>query len=207
MNLLLITLFTSFMNYQMPQLPYATNALEPVISKETIEYHYGKHLQTYIDNLNRLVKDTEFEGKPIEEIVRHAPDGALFNNAGQVLNHVLYFTQFTPTPKRNKPEGDLAEAIRREYGSFENFQTEFNTASIGLFGSGWVWLAMDADGNLHIVKEANGGNPQRKLMKPLLGFDVWEHAYYLDYQNRRGDHLKELWKIIDWEEIERRMKQ
>lgn len=206
MNEILILIITTIMTYEMPQLPYAPNALEPIISQETIEYHYGKHLQTYVNNLNTLVKGSEFEGKSVEEIVKTAPDGPIYNNAGQVLNHRLYFLQFDPSPEQERPGGRLAEAIKRDFGSFENFQKEFTAASIGLFGSGWVWLAMDEDGKLHITKEANGNNPLRRLMKPLLGFDVWEHAYYLDYQNRRADHIKGLWKIIDWETVENRMR-
>ncbi len=193
------------MTYQMPNLPYATNALEPVISQQTIELHYGKHLQTYVDNLNKMVPGTEFEGKSVEEIVATAPDGGIFNNAGQVLNHTLYFSQFTANQTKSEPSGQLSEAIRRDFGSFENFQKEFNDASVSLFGSGWSWLSIDSRGRLHITKEANGSNPVRSGLTPLLGFDVWEHAYYLDYQNRRADHIKELWKIIDWDVVESRM--
>ena len=193
------------MTYHMPTLPYPKDALEPIISQETIDYHYGKHLQTYVNNLNSLVRETPFEGKSVEEIVSIAPDGAIFNNAGQVLNHTLYFLQFTPNPKTNKPSGKLANAIERDFGNFENFQDEMTKAATSLFGSGWAWLAMSKDGKLVIVKEANGSNPIRQGMKPLLGFDVWEHAYYLDYQNRRTEHLDNLWKIINWEVVESRM--
>jgi len=193
------------MTYQMPNLPYATNALEPVISQQTIELHYGKHLQTYVDNLNKMIPGTEFEGKSVAEIVATAPDGGIFNNAGQVLNHTLYFSQFTANQTKSEPSGQLSEAIRHDFGSFENFQKEFNDASVSLFGSGWSWLSIDSRGRLHITKEANGSNPVRSGLTPLLGFDVWEHAYYLDYQNRRADHIKELWKIIDWDVVESRM--
>ena len=205
MNLLLTSILSLIMTYEMPQLPYAKDALAPVISQETIDYHYGKHLQTYVNNLNALVSGTPFEGKTLEEIVATAPDGPLFNNAGQVLNHTLYFLQFTPNPARNAPNGKLAEAIQRDFGNFENFKNEMTQAATSFFGSGWIWLAMDKDGHLHIVKEANGSNPIRRGMTPLLGFDVWEHAYYLDYQNRRTDHLSKLWDIIDWKTIEKRM--
>ena len=205
MNVLLTTIISLIMTYNMPLLPYAKDALAPVISQETIDYHYGKHLQTYVNNLNALVPDTPFEGKSVEEIVAVAPDGAIFNNAGQVLNHTLYFLQFTPNPERLVPEGKLAEAIKRDFGNFENFKDEMTKAASTLFGSGWAWLAMNRDGKLIIVKEANGSNPLRQGMKPLLGFDVWEHAYYLDYQNRRTDHLANLWKIIDWQVVENRM--
>ncbi len=205
MNLLLTTLISVIMSYSMPQLPYANDALEPIISQETINYHYGKHLQTYVNNLNSLVPNTPYAGKTVEEIVITAPDGAIFNNAGQILNHTLYFQQFTPAPTQLEPKGKLAEAIKRDFGNFENFKDQMTQAATTLFGSGWAWLAMDKDGNLSIIKEANGSNPLRQGMKPLLGFDVWEHAYYLDYQNRRTDHLANLWKIIDWQVIENRM--
>ncbi len=192
------------MTYEMPQLPYAHNALEPVISQQTIDYHYGKHLQTYVDNLNKLVQGTPYENKTLEEIVASAPDGALFNNAGQVLNHTLYFLQFAPQPQKKEPTGKLAEAITSEFGNFESFKKEFNDTATALFGSGWTWLAADKNGKLVITNEANGSNPVRNGLKPLLGFDVWEHAYYLDYQNRRADHLKALWDIIDWAVVEER---
>ena len=205
MNVLLTSIISLLMTYEMPPLPYAKDALAPVISQATIDYHYGKHLQTYVNNLNALVQGTPFEGKTVEEIVSVAPDGALFNNAGQVLNHTLYFLQFTPKPERHVPEGKLAEAIVRDFGNFENFRDEMTKAATTLFGSGWAWLAIDKQGKLHIVKEANGSNPLRQGMKPLLGFDVWEHAYYLDYQNRRTDHLAKLWDIIDWQVVESRM--
>ena len=195
MNTLLMSLIFMTMTYEMPKLPYANNALEPVISQQTIDYHYGKHLQTYVNNLNSLVPGTEFEGKTVEEIVAKAPDGAIFNNAGQVLNHTLYFLQFAPKPSKKEPSGKLAEAIKRDFGSFE----------VGLFGSGWAWLSVDKNGKLHITKEANGSNPVRAGLKPLLGFDVWEHAYYLDFQNRRADHVNALWDIIDWEVVDKRM--
>lgn len=205
MKTLLMSLILMNMTYEMPKLPYANDALDPVISKATIDYHYGKHLQTYVNNLNNLVPGTEFEGKTLVEIVAKAPDGAIFNNAGQVLNHTLYFLQFAPKPSSKEPKGKLAEAIKRDFGSFENFKKEFEAASVGLFGSGWAWLSVNKDGKLVITKEANGANPVRHGYKPLLGFDVWEHAYYLDYQNRRADHVAKLWEIIDWDVVEKRM--
>lgn len=204
MNTILISLIMTIMTYEMPKLPYADNALEPVISQQTIQFHYGKHLQTYVNNLNNLVPGTPFEGKRVEEIVATAPDGAVFNNAGQVLNHTLYFAQFTPNQKNAEPTGKLAEAIKREFGSFANFKKEFTAASVGLFGSGWSWLSADKEGKLHITKEANGSNPVRAGLTPLLGFDVWEHAYYLDFQNRRADHIEALWNIVDWEVVGKR---
>ena len=205
MNILLTSIISLIMTYNMPTLPYAKDALAPIISEETINYHYGKHLQTYINNLNSLVVDTPFAGKSVEEIVSVAPDGAIFNNAGQVLNHTLYFLQFTPNPERLEPEGKLAEAIKRDFGNFDNFKDEMMKTATSLVGSGWAWLALNRNGKLVIVKEANGSNPLRQGMKPLLGFDVWEHAYYLDYQNRRTDHLNNLWKIIDWKVVENRL--
>ena len=190
------------MKFELIQLPYEANALEPVISKSTIDFHHGKHLQAYVNNLNNLIPGTKFENAPLEQIVAES-DGAIFNNAGQILNHNLYFTQFSPKGG-GKPTGKLAEAIDKTWGSFENFQKEFNTAGAGLFGSGWVWLAKDKDGILSITKEANGSNPVAKGLTPILGFDVWEHAYYLDYQNRRPDHLAALWKIVDWDAVGKR---
>ena len=187
------------MTYEMPKLPYANDGLEPVISQATIDYHYGKHLQTYVNNLNALVPGTEFEGKSVEEIVATAPDGGIFNNAGQVLNHTLYFLQFTPQPNKHEPSGKLAEAIKRDFGSFDNFKKEMNNASTTLFGSGWTWLSVDKDGKLHITKEANGSNPWRHGLKPLLGFDVWEHAYYIDYRNARPGYLEHFWALVNWE--------
>lgn len=190
------------MKFELVKLPYAADALEPVISRQTIEFHHGKHLQTYVNNLNNLIQGTKFEHADLETIVRES-DGAIFNNAGQTLNHTLYFTQFSPAGG-GKPSGKLATAIDATWGSFEQFQKEFEAAGVGLFGSGWVWLAADRDGKLSITREANAGNPVTKGLKPLLGFDVWEHAYYLDYQNRRGDHLSALWKITDWHVVESR---
>jgi len=205
MNALLTLLILMNMTYEMPKLPYANNALEPVISQQTIDYHYGKHLQTYVTNLNNLVPGTEFEGKTVEAIVASVPDGPIYNNAGQVLNHTLYFLQFSPKPASHEPSGKLAEEIVKAFGTFENFKKEFTAASVGLFGSGWAWLAANKEGKLEIVKEANGGNPLRKGFKPLLGFDVWEHAYYLDYQNRRADHINALWSIVDWDVVAKRL--
>jgi len=190
------------MKFELVKLPYATDALNPVISKQTIEFHHGKHLQTYVNNLNNLIQGTPFENADLETIVKES-DGAIFNNAGQILNHNLYFLQFSPTGG-GKPSGRLAQAIDAAWGSFEGFQKEFETGGTGLFGSGWVWLVADQDGTLSIVREINAGNPLTKGLKPLLTFDVWEHAYYLDFQNLRADHLKSLWQIVDWKVVESR---
>ena len=192
------------MKYELIKLPYPAEALEPVISKETIEFHWGKHLQTYVNNLNKLIEGTPFEKLTLEETVAKS-EGAIFNNSGQVLNHNLFFLQFSPKGG-GKPEGELARLIDEVWGSFEDFQKEFVLAGAGLFGSGWAWLAQDKNGRLVITKEANGSNPIAHGMTPLLGFDVWEHSYYLDYQNRRADHLQALWKIVDWKVVASRMK-
>ena len=185
------------------ELPYAMEALEPVISVQTLSFHHGKHLQAYVDNLNKLLPGSEYEGMTLEEIVRKASAGAVFNNAGQILNHELYFTQFKPASEAaQKPEGALAAQIEKQWGSFEAFKTEFEAKGVGLFGSGWVWLSAEKDGKLVITQEANAANPIQKGLKPLLTFDVWEHAYYLDYQNRRAAHLSALWQIVDWKVIE-----
>ena len=225
-------------------LPYSS--LSPVISDETLSFHYGKHLQTYVDNLNKLVAGTRFEGMELTDVIltsaagtgaRPGPDGrgeagrggalssaaplgtlsAIFNNAGQILNHQLYFLQFKSPVQavaddggrggcevEAAPDGSLLRQIRRQWGSVENFQTEFEAKGVGLFGSGWVWLSADEGGELLISQEENAGNPLTKGLKPLLTFDVWEHAYYLDHQNRRAAHLKALWSIIDWNVIETR---
>ena len=184
-------------------LPYAPDALEPVISAQTLSFHHGKHLQAYVDNLNKLLPDSLFEGLPVEKIVARSSAGPVFNNAGQILNHNLYFTQFK-APGIGAPSGDLAAQIDKQWGSLEAFQAEFEAKGVGLFGSGWVWLSKAEDGSLVITQEAGAGNPVTKGLKPLLTFDVWEHAYYLDYQNRRAAHLHALWSIVDWRVIEER---
>ena len=184
-------------------LPYAIDALEPVISKQTLEFHHGKHLAGYVNNLNGLLAGSGFEEMTLEEIVCKA-SGGILNNAGQILNHELYFGQFCAPKENNMPTGKLAEAIVRDFGSFEAFKEAFQKAGATLFGSGWVWLSADQDGKLVITQETNAANPIQKDLKPLLTFDVWEHAYYLDYQNRRPDHLAALWQIVDWEVIGKR---
>ena len=185
-------------------LPYAPEALEPVISKETIAFHHGKHLAGYVNNLNALLEGSPLAELPLEEIVLKA-EGGMLNNAGQILNHNLYFQQFTGEPMQTTPKGRVIEAIARDFGSFEAFKEEFQKKGATLFGSGWVWLSADKDGKLVITQEPNAANPIQKGLKPLLTFDVWAHAYYLDYQNRRPDHLAALWQIIDWEVVESRL--
>ena len=189
--------------FELMGLPYAIDALEPVISKETIGFHHGKHLAGYVNNLNGLLEGSPLAGLPLEEIVLKA-EGGMLNNAGQILNHNLYFGQFCAPKADNKPTGKLADSIARDFGSFEAFKEEFQKKGATLFGSGWVWLSADKDGKLVITQEPNAANPIQKGLRPLLTFDVWEHAYYLDYQNRRPDHLAALWQIIDWKVIEGR---
>lgn len=184
------------MKHELVQLPYELNALEPAISAETLSFHHGKHLAGYVNTLNQLIEGTPLADASLEEIVCNS-EGPLFNNAGQTLNHNLYFTQFAPNAG-GAPTGKLLAAIEKKWGSFEAFQAEFLTACTTLFGSGWAWLSADANGDLVITKEPNGSNPVVHGLKPLLGIDVWEHAYYLSYQNRRADHVKDVWAIIDW---------
>ena len=189
--------------FELMALPYALDALEPVISKQTLEFHHGKHLAGYVNNLNGLLPGSGFEEASLEEIVCKA-QGGMLNNAGQILNHNLYFGQFKGESMQSTPKGPLADAIVRDFGSFEAFKEEFQKKGATLFGSGWVWLSADKDGKLVITQETNAANPVQKGLKPLLTFDVWEHAYYLDYQNRRPDHLAALWQIVDWNVIEKR---
>lgn len=190
------------MNYSQPDLPYASDALEPVISKETIEYHYGKHEKAYIDNLNRLIKGSQYEDMELEEIIRNS-DGALFNNASQAWNHIFYFFSFAPNTG-GEPSGELRKAIDRDFGSFDNFKKAFEDSGASLFGSGWVWLSTDEKGKLFITQGPNAQNPLKDGLTPLLTFDVWEHAYYIDYKNKRADYLHRLWDIVDWDVVESR---
>lgn len=190
------------MKYEQPELPYKRDALAPAISSETIDFHYGKHEKAYIDNLNRLIKGTEFEDMDLEEVITKTK-GPLFNNASQAWNHIFYFFTFSPDGSR-EPGGELRKAIDCDFGSFERFKEAFVDAGVGLFGSGWVWLCRDDDGKLIIIQGSNAQNPLTDGLTPLLTFDVWEHAYYLDYQNRRADALKALWDIVDWDVVESR---
>lgn len=189
--------------FQLINLPFQENELEPVISAETISLHHGKHLATYVNNLNNLLPGSEFENMQLEEIVVKA-NGGIFNNAGQILNHNLYFKQLQAPSESNHPVGKLAAAIDEQFGSFESFKEKFTAAALTLFGSGWAWLASDNEGKLHIVQEPNAGNPVTRGLKPLLTIDVWEHAYYVDYRNRRPDHVAAMWQLFNWEEINRR---
>jgi len=191
------------MTHALPHLPYKPNALEPVISAKTIEFHYGKHHQAYVNNLNKLLADSPFESASLEEIIKKA-EGGIFNNAAQVWNHTFYWETFSPKGG-GEPKGKLMETIEDNFGSFAKFKEEFSQAAATLFGSGWAWLVKNEAGKLEIVKESNAGNPLRSSKKPLLTCDVWEHAYYLDYQNRRPDYIESFWKLIDWNKVESRL--
>ena len=186
--------------FELMTLPYAPQALEPVISANTLGFHHGKHLLTYVNNLNAALPDSGLEGMPLEDVVLNA-QGGMLNNAGQILNHNLYFSQFRAPQADNAPTGNLASAIDAAFGSFEAFKEAFVKAGATLFGSGWVWLSADKDDKLVITQETNAANPIQRGLRPLMTMDVWEHAYYLDYQNRRPDHLAALWQIIDWDVV------
>ena len=190
------------MKFELPKLPYAQHELEPVISERTMSFHYCKHHQTYVNNLNNLIVGTEFENADLETIVKKS-SGAVFNNAAQVWNHDFYFLTLTPK-KGTAPNEKLTKAIDETFGSLDKFKEEFEKAAVAVFGSGWAWLVSDDNGKLSIEKESNAGNPITRGLKPLLTFDVWEHAYYLDYQNRRADQMKALWDIVNWNEVSKR---
>ena len=185
------------MTHVLPPLPYAVNALEPVISAETIDYHYGKHHQAYVTNLNNLIPGTEFASATLEEIILKS-DGGVFNNAAQVWNHTFYWNGLSPQGG-GEPRGNLAKAIDAEFGSFEGFKEAFNKSAVGNFGSGWTWLVKNSDGLLQIINTSNAANPMRDGLKPLLTIDVWEHAYYIDYRNARPKYLKEIWSLVNWD--------
>jgi Fe-Mn family superoxide dismutase len=191
------------MAIELPKLPYASDALQPYISKQTIDFHYGKHHQAYVNNLNNLIPGTPFENASLEKIVREA-EGGIYNNAAQVWNHTFYFESFSLTGVK-EPLGALADAINLDFGSFDGFKEQFTKAATTLFGSGWAWLVKNAEGKLLITQESNAGNPMRKNQVPLLTCDVWEHAYYLDYQNKRPEYIQAFWKLIDWSVIGKRL--
>ncbi len=190
------------MKHLLPELPYALDALAPAMSADTLNYHYGKHLQTYLDNVNRMIEGTPFADMKLKDMITKA-QGALYNNAAQAFNHIIFFKQLTPTPTTISPL--LTQALVARFGSVDAFKSEFSNAAVTLFGSGWVWLALDANNVLQIVPEPNAGNPITRNMRPLMCIDVWEHAYYLDYQNRRGDYIKDFWNLVNWDYIEKRM--
>ena len=202
--------------FKLIDLPYDKEALEPVISSRTLDFHHGKHLQGYVDNLNKLIQGTQYEYMPLEEIVKASAATApnpVFNNSGQILNHNLYFLQFSPA-SANKQDAEnpaikssapkLARQIEAQWGSIDAFKEEFTNKGATLFGSGWVWLSAKNDGSLQITQEAGANNPVTKEFRPILTFDVWEHAYYIDYQNRRPAHLQALWFVLNWEVMESR---
>jgi Fe-Mn family superoxide dismutase len=191
------------MAFELPPLPYPMDALEPHISKTTLEFHYGKHHQAYVNNLNKLVTGTEFDGASLEEIIKKA-SGGIFNNGAQVWNHTFYWHCLKPEGG-GMPEGKLMDAIINDFGSFEEFREKFTQAAATLFGSGWAWLCADGHGKLQIIQESNAGNPMREGFTPLLTCDVWEHAYYLDKQNRRPDYIADFWQLVDWEAVAGRL--
>jgi Fe-Mn family superoxide dismutase len=188
---------------ELPKLPYEFNALEPKISAKTVEFHYTKHHQGYVNKLNGMIESTKFAGKSLEEIIKTS-QGGMFNNAAQVWNHTFYWEGFSPAPKA-APEGKLAELINKTFGSFTKFKEEFSTKAATFFGSGWAWLVMDSNGDLKITSTSNAGTPLTDGLKPLLTCDVWEHAYYLDYQNLRPKYIENFWGLVDWKKIEERL--
>lgn len=191
------------MKHELPKLPYANDALAQVLGEATLNFHYGKHERAYIDNLNKLIAGTEYENQTLEEIIRSS-EGGIFNNAAQAWNHIFYFFALSPDGKV-APEGSLRQAIERDFVSVEAFKEKFEAAGLSLFGSGWIWLVADVSGKLSIVQGKNAETPLTSSgMRPLLCFDVWEHAYYLDYQNRRAEYLHRMWEIIDWDVVELR---
>ena len=187
------------MTHELPVLPYDRDALAPVISAETLDYHYGKHHQTYVTNLNNLIPGTEFESSSLEDIIRSA-EGGIFNNAAQVWNHTFYWNCLSPKGG-GEPSGSLADAIASRFGSFDAFRDAFNKSATTNFGSGWTWLVKSADGKLDIVNTSNAANPMTDGLIPIMTVDVWEHAYYIDYRNARPQYLDEIWKIINWKFI------
>ena len=190
------------MKHLLPELPYALDALAPIMSADTLNYHYGKHLQTYLDNVDHIIEGTPFADMKLKDMITKS-QGSLYNNAAQAFNHIIFFKQLTPSPTSISPL--FTQVLATRFGSVDDFKSEFSNAATTLFGSGWVWLALDANNVLQIVPEPNAGNPITRNMRPLMCIDVWEHAYYLDYQNKRGDYVKNFWKIINWEYIEKRL--
>ena len=192
-------------HFELPELGYQFGDLAPMMSQETLSYHYGKHFRNYVDNLNQLVDGSKYEGLSLTELVRKAPEGPVADNAGQVLNHSLFFEQLMPAPNAKRPTGEFLFLIEQSFGSFESMIEQLNRAAASFFGSGWTFLAMDEAGELKILSLSNGDNPLRYKLVPLLAIDVWEHAYYLDYQNRRKDYLNNLWLLINWHVVSGRI--
>lgn len=191
------------MAFELPRLPYSKDALAPHMSVETLEYHYGKHHKAYVDNLNKLIAGTEKEKMSLEEIIKTS-SGPIFNNAAQVWNHTFFWNCLSPQGG-SEPKGKVAQAIQESFGSFEKFKEQFTDASVKHFASGWGWLAKGQDGKLTVLSTANADNPMTQGMKPLLTCDVWEHAYYIDYRNRRPDFLASFWKIVNWDFVEQNL--
>ncbi|MDD2427887.1 MAG: superoxide dismutase [Eubacteriales bacterium] len=185
------------MEHKLPELPFAQNALEPVISEETLEYHYGKHHQAYVTNLNKQIAGTEFEDMSLEDIIKKS-SGGIFNNAAQVWNHTFYWNCLAPDAG-GKPGGELAAAIDEAFGSFDEFKEKFSATAAGTFGSGWAWLVKGADGKLEIVSTSNAGTPMTDGKTALLTCDVWEHAYYIDYRNARPKYIEKFWDLVNWD--------
>lgn len=191
--------------FHLLNLDYQLTDLVPMMSEQTMKYHYGKHYQTYVDNLNQLVDGSHYEGLSLEDIVRKAPEGPIANNAGQVLNHQLFFEQFAPTKDAKQPSGELLFLIEQSFGNFDAMREQMDKAAKAFFGSGWVFLAMDNAGKMQVMSLPNGDNPVRHGLKPILTIDMWEHAYYLDYQNRRAEYLNNFWLIVNWHVISKRI--
>lgn len=191
------------MAFELPKLPFEMNALEPYISSETLDFHYGKHHAAYVNNLNKLVEGTAFEKASLEEIIKKA-DGGIFNNGAQVWNHTFYWNCLSPNIGQ-EPSGALLKAIKSDFGSLDAFKEKFTNAAATLFGSGWAWLVKGKNGKLEIVQESNAGNPLRGGIEPIMTCDVWEHAYYIDKRNRRPAYIEDFWKLVDWEKIGKRI--
>lgn len=191
------------MAFELPPLPFEKNALEPHISEQTVNYHYGKHHKTYVEKTNKLTEGTSFEGATLEKIIKEA-DGGIYNNGAQAWNHTFYWNSLHPNGG-GKPSGDLLSMIERDFGSFEEFKSQFTNSVTTLFGSGWVWLAITNDGKLKIIQESNAGNPLRYGMTPILTCDVWEHAFYLDRQNRKPEYVDAFWELVNWKAVEKRL--
>ena len=191
--------------FRLPELGYQFSDLAPMMSQQTLAFHYGKHFQTYIDNLNRMLNGSHYEGLGIEDVVRKTPEGPMANNAGQVLNHQLFFEQFLPEKDAKMPSGELLFLIEQSFESFNKMREQMDNAAKLLFGSGWVWLVMNDEGKMQVMSLPNGDNPLRHGLKPILTIDLWEHAYYLDYQNRRDKYLENFWLLVNWRVISKRI--
>lgn len=192
-------------HFELPELGYQFGDLTPMMSQATLSFHYGKHFRAYVDNLNQLIDGSKYEGLSLEELVRKAPEGPIANNAGQVLNHKLFFEQLLPAQNAKRPSGEFLFLIEQSFGSFEKMMEQIEKAAVSFFGSGWTFLAVNKDGELKVLSLPNGENPLNYDLVPLLAVDVWEHAYYLDYQNRRKDYLQNLWLLINWDVVSKRI--